>query len=107
MAIFAPMFPSAGMAIAAICSVMFGHAFFVANIQTLPTDLFPGQQIGTAIGFSGAGGAVGGILANLLTGYFVQHVSYQPVFAVAGLMHPLACLLVWRLLPKRYFREQR
>jgi ACS family hexuronate transporter-like MFS transporter len=105
-AIFAPMLPTAGMAIAAICSVMFGHAFFVANLQTLPTDLFPGQQIGSAIGFSGAGGAVGGIVANLLTGYFVQHISYRPVFAAAGLMHPLACLLVWRLLPNRYFREK-
>ncbi len=103
-AILAPLAPSAGLAIAAICSVMFGHAIFVANLQTLPTDLFPGRQIGTAIGFSGAGGAIGGVAANLATGYVVQHVSYAPVFLAAGVLHPLATLILWRLLPDRLFR---
>ena len=34
--------PSAGLALAAICSVMFGHAVFVSNLQTLPTGPVPG-----------------------------------------------------------------
>jgi ACS family hexuronate transporter-like MFS transporter len=80
-----------------------GHAFFVSNIQTLPADLFPGHEMGTASGFSGMGGAVGGILANLGTGYVVQHFSYAPVFLLAGLMHPLSTGLVYWLLPNRYF----
>lgn len=104
-AMFAPFVPTAAMAIAATCFVTFGHAFFVANIQTLPTDLFRGGEIGTAMGFSGMGGAVGGILANLGTGYVVQNFSYAPVFLMIGLMHPLATFLVYRLLPNRYFSE--
>jgi ACS family hexuronate transporter-like MFS transporter len=104
-AIFAPLVPAAWMAIAATCFVTFGHAFFVANVQTLPTDLFRGPEIGTAAGFSGMGGAVGGILANLGTGYIVQHFSYAPVFFIAGLMHPLSVALVYWLLPNRYFRN--
>ena len=104
-AIFAPLVPSAWMAIAATCFVTFGHAFWVANLQTLPTDLFKGQEMGTATGFSGMGGAVGGMLANLGTGWFVQRFSYAPVFAIAGLMHPLSMVLVWWLLPDRYFRR--
>jgi ACS family hexuronate transporter-like MFS transporter len=104
-AIFAPLVPTAGMAIAATCFVTFGHAFFVANIQTLPTDLFRGGETGSAMGFSGMGGAVGGMIANLGTGYVVQHFSYTPVFLAAGLMHPLSIFLIYRLLPDRYFKQ--
>src|SRR5579864_1162500 len=103
--IIAPLVPKAWMAIAATCFVTFGHAFFVSNVQTLPADLFHGQEMGTASGFSGMGGAVGGILANLGTGYIVQHVSYAPVFFMAGLMHPLSIALVYWLLPNRYFPD--
>lgn len=103
--ILAPLVPAAWMAIAATCFVTFGHALFVSNVQTLPTDLFRGHEIGTASGFSGMGGAIGGILANLGTGYIVQHFSYAPIFFLAGLMHPLAIALVYWLLPNRYFHE--
>jgi ACS family hexuronate transporter-like MFS transporter len=105
-AILAPLVPTAGLAIAATCFITVGHAFFVANIQTLPTDLFRGPEIGTVSGFSGMGGAVGGILANLGTGYIVQHFSYAPVFFLAGLMHPISVALVYWLLPNRYFAER-
>jgi ACS family hexuronate transporter-like MFS transporter len=104
-AILAPLVPAAWMAIGATCFVTFGHAFWVANLQTLPTDLFKGPEIGTATGFSGMGGAVGGMLANLGTGWVVQHFSYAPVFALAGLMHPLSMVLVSRLLPDKYFKK--
>ena len=81
----------------------FGHAVWVANLQTLPTDIFPGHEMGTASGLSGMGGAIGGMLANLGTGWTVQHFSYAPIFALAGLMHPLSMWLVSRMLPDRYF----
>jgi ACS family hexuronate transporter-like MFS transporter len=93
------------MAIAATCFATFGHAFWISNLLALPTDLFPGHQIGAASGFSGMGGAIGGILANLGTGWVVQHYSYAPIFLIAGLMHPLSLTLVWLLLPDRYFRK--
>ena len=59
--------------------------------------------MGTASGFSGMGGAAGGILANLGTGWVVQHFSYAPIFLMSGLMHPLSAALVYWLLPNRYF----
>jgi MFS family permease len=103
-AIFAPFVPSAWMAIGAVCFVTFGHALWVANLQTLPTDLFRASEVGTATGFSGMGGAVGGMLANLGTGYVVAHFSYWPVFFLAGLMHPLSAVLTYKLLPDRFFK---
>jgi ACS family hexuronate transporter-like MFS transporter len=102
-AIFAPLVPEVWMAIAATCCMTFGHAFWVANIQALPLDLFSGREVGTATGFSGMGGAIGGMLANMGTGWVVSRFSYSPIFLIAGLMHPLSMVLVWKLLPDRYF----
>jgi MFS transporter, ACS family, hexuronate transporter len=104
-AILAPLAPSAAVAIAATCVVVLGHAIWVANLLTLPADIFPRGEVGTASGFSGMGGAIGGALANLATGYIVSHFTYLPIFIWAGLMHPVSVLIVWRLLPERYFGQ--
>ncbi len=104
-AIAAPLVPNAAMALAAISFMGFGHAVWVANLQTLPTDLFKATEMGTATGFTGMGGAIGGALANLGTGWIVQNFSYAPVFALAGLMHPMSMVLVSKLLPDREFRN--
>jgi ACS family hexuronate transporter-like MFS transporter len=102
-AIAAPFAPSAGLAIAAICFITFGHGFWTANLQTMPADLFPGHEVGTVAGFSGMGGAIGGLFANLGTGYIVQKFSYAPIFLVAGLMHPMSMIIVYRMLPDSRF----
>jgi ACS family hexuronate transporter-like MFS transporter len=102
-AIAAPFLPSAALAIAATCAITFGHGIWVANLQTIPTDLFPPGEVGTVTGFSGMGGALGGALANLGTGYLVMHFSYAPVFLMAGLLHPLSAGLIYALLPDSQF----
>jgi ACS family hexuronate transporter-like MFS transporter len=105
-AILAPFVPVAWMAIAATCFITFGHAFWVSNLQALPTDLFRGRELATASGLTGMGGAIGGALAQLGTGYLVTHFSYAPVFVIAGLMHPLSAILVYRWLPDREFARR-
>jgi ACS family hexuronate transporter-like MFS transporter len=104
-AIFAPRVSEAWMALGITCVITFGHALWISNLLTLPTDLFPGSRVGTATGLSGMGGAIGGIIANFATGYVVQAFSYKPVFAMAGIMHPIAALLLILLLG-RSFRER-
>ena len=104
-AILAPLVPNAGLAIAATSIVVFGHAVWVANLLTLPADLFASTEVGTASGFSGMAGSVGGILANLGTGWIVSAFSYLPIFVAAGLLHPISFLLLWRLLPARLFEQ--
>jgi ACS family hexuronate transporter-like MFS transporter len=105
LAILAPFAPNAGLAIAAICSITIGHGFWTANLQTLPADLFPGQEVGTVAGFSGMGGAIGGMIANLGTGYVVSQFSYAPIFLIAGLMHPMCMAIIFRMLPDSRFRS--
>jgi MFS transporter, ACS family, aldohexuronate transporter len=102
-AMAAPFVPTAALAIAATCAITFGHGVWVANLQTIPTDLFYPADVGTVTGFSGMGGAVGGALANLGTGFIVTHFSYSPVFLLAGLMHPLSAVLTYVLLPDAQF----
>jgi ACS family hexuronate transporter-like MFS transporter len=102
-AILAPFAPSAGLALAATCVVVFGHSVWVANLQTLPADIYSGGEVATVSGLSGMGGSIGGVIANLGTGYIVSHFSYAPVFACAGMMHPLALVLVYALLRDRDF----
>jgi len=104
-AMAAPFAPNAGLAIAAICSITFGHGFWTANLQTLPADLFPGHEVGTVAGFSGMGGAIGGMVANLGTGYIVSKFSYTPIFLIAGLMHPMSMWIIFRMLPDSRFRS--
>ncbi len=102
-AILAPMAPSVRLAFVAICFMTLGHSLWISNLLTLPTDLFKANEVGTATGLTGMGGAIGGVLATLGTGYLVSRFSYAPVFWMAGLMHPLSYFLVYRLLPDREF----
>jgi sugar phosphate permease len=83
-----------------------GHAFWISNMQALPTDICRAGEIGTVIGISGMGGTVGGILANYGTAWVVQHFTYAPIFAIAGLMHPLGVGIVCWFLPSRRFGER-
>ena len=105
-AICAPFAPTAGLAIAAICFITFGHGFWTSNLQTLPADIFPSHEVGTVAGFSGMGGAIGGMVANLGTGYVVSKFSYAPIFIVAGLMHPICMMVIFRMLPDNVFRKE-
>jgi ACS family hexuronate transporter-like MFS transporter len=102
-AILAPLAPTAGLAIAAMCVVVLGHAIWVTNLMTLPADLFPPDAVAKAAGFSGMGGAIAGALANWFTGSVVAHFSYLPIFICASLLHPISMFLVWKFLPERFF----
>lgn len=97
-AMLVPFVPTAALAIGATCFLTLGHGVWTANLQTLPSDLYPGREVGKVMGFSGSGGAVGGMFAQLGTGWLVTHFSYAPVFLIAGLMHPLSAWMLSRLL---------
>ena len=44
-ALVAPRVPTAALAIAAICFVTMGHAFWISNLLALPTDIAaPGKS---------------------------------------------------------------
>lgn len=44
------------------------HQGFSANLFTLTTDMFPSQAVGSAVGFGGMAGAIGGMLIAQIAG---------------------------------------
>ena len=104
---FLDLSDAGGDAIAAMSLIVFGHAIWIANLLTLPADLFPEDAVGTATGFSGMAGSFGGILGNLATGYVVSHFSYRPIFIIAGMMHPISLGILFLLLPARKFQRRK
>jgi MFS transporter, ACS family, hexuronate transporter len=73
---------------------MFAHQFWSANVQTLPADLFPPSVVGSVEGLLGAAGAFGGMLFSLLVGFLIERHGYGPAFLIAGVLHPLAFLVI-------------
>ncbi|MEI7731034.1 MAG: MFS transporter [Verrucomicrobiota bacterium] len=87
---FAGQVGSVNLALGMMALLMFAHGFWVTNYVTLISERFPQGAVGTVMGFSGAIGAVGGMLANLAIGSIVDRFSYGPVWLVSGCMYPLA-----------------
>jgi ACS family hexuronate transporter-like MFS transporter len=61
----------------------------------LPTDLFPRRVVASVAGLVGFGGAMGGVVFNLVAGRMLDTGSgYGPVFAAVSTFHVLAFLLI-------------
>jgi ACS family hexuronate transporter-like MFS transporter len=93
---------AAWLLIALVSIATFGHQFWASSILTLPADLFRGRVVASCSGLTGTGATIGGIIASGLTGAIVTHPhGYTAVFTWAGLMHPLAVVLILLLIRPR------
>ena len=81
-------------AIALMSLLMLAHGIWITNYLGLLSDLFAGSTIATIVGLSGTGGGIGGMLSTLAIGPTVDKFSFAPVFAVSGILYPLALLAV-------------
>ena len=59
---------------------------WINNVQTLPSDYFAENAVGSVAGMGGMGAGIGAILFTLFTGFVVDHFSYTPVLIAAGLL---------------------
>lgn len=82
----AGMAEAAWLSLAAITAATFSIGLWTTNAITLNTDILPAVSVGSMTGLSGTGAGMGGIFFTLLTGWLVDHVSYLPVFVLAGIM---------------------
>jgi ACS family hexuronate transporter-like MFS transporter len=61
----------------------------------LPTDLFPRKVVASVAGLVGFGGAMGGVVFNLVAGRMLDSGSgYGPIFAAVSTFHVLAFILI-------------
>jgi ACS family hexuronate transporter-like MFS transporter len=80
--------------------VLFSVAFFGQQswstlVMILPADLFPRRVVGSVAGLVGFGGAMGGVVFNLVAGRMLDAgFGYGPVFAIVSALHVLAFILI-------------
>ncbi len=98
LAVFAP---SPWWALAFVSVATAAHQGWSANVYTLASDMFRKKDVGSVVGLGGAAGAVGGMIIAPVAGYTLQWFhTYVPLFIIAGIMHPLAMVVVHGLLPR-------
>ncbi len=95
---FAPGAQSATVALALIAVVLFGFQSWINNVQTLPSDYFPENAVGSVTGMGGMGAGVGAMLLIQGTGFVVDRFhSYTPILVLAGLLPVIATVVIFRL----------
>jgi ACS family hexuronate transporter-like MFS transporter len=73
-------------ALAWMSAATFGFQFWVSNVQTLPSDYFPPESVGTVAGMSGLGAGVGALLFTMSTGWLVDNFGYTPVLVIVAVL---------------------
>lgn len=80
--------------------VVFGFMAWVANLQTMPSDIFPNRAVGSVAGLAGTGSGLSTMICTMAIGWTVDHFSYTPVLTVAGFLGPLGAFAVFALCRK-------
>jgi ACS family hexuronate transporter-like MFS transporter len=85
----------AGVSIALASLAMMGYTGALANMLSLPADVFPKNAVASVYGLASMGSGFGGMLFTLITGWVVDHYSYTPVFFGFGLLPLLCAAILW------------
>ncbi|HWD00361.1 MAG TPA: MFS transporter [Candidatus Sulfopaludibacter sp.] len=95
---FAPAAQSSTVALALIAVVLFGFQSWINNVQTMPSDYFPENAVGSITGMGGMGAGIGAMLLIQGTGFVVDHFhSYTPILVLAGLLPVAATAVLFQL----------
>ncbi len=99
--IYAPYSSSLWLTIGLVSLATAAHQGWSANLFTLTSDMFPRRAVGSVVGIGGTGGAIGGALIQVVTGYIRQLTGgYLPVFIFAGTAYLISLAIVHKLSPK-------
>lgn len=84
-----------GLTLALAAVVTFAHLVFQVNMGALIVDHYPQRTVATVFGIIATGSSLGGIFSTQLVGYLAAGGSYGRIFLLMGLLHPMACAVVW------------
>jgi len=87
----------AWISIALVSLAMFGYTGSLANMLSMPSDVFPAGAVASVFGLASMGAGFGGMIFTLLTGWVVDHFSYTPAFIGFGIMPLICALILWGL----------
>jgi ACS family hexuronate transporter-like MFS transporter len=98
--IFVQNVDSAYAVIALITLFLFAHGLWITNYSTAVGDVFGNKATSTMFGLTGTFGAISAFVINRVIGSVVTNYSYDPLWIWAGLMYPLAFVLLMVFMPK-------
>jgi ACS family hexuronate transporter-like MFS transporter len=82
-------------ALALFSIAFFGQQSWSTLVMIVPADLFPRDYVGAVAGMVGFGGAMGGVVFNLVVGAMLDRgTGYGPVFAIVSTLHVLAFVVI-------------
>jgi ACS family hexuronate transporter-like MFS transporter len=86
------------MAIVLFSIAFFGQQSWSTLVMTLPADLFPRSVVGSVAGLVGFGGAMGGVVFNLIVGPILDQygptAGYRIAFAMSSTLHVIAFVII-------------
>lgn len=80
-------------AVLLIAAILFGFQVAINNIQTLPSDYFGGEAVGSLAGISGSAAVAGTLVTTWLVPVMTKH-GYAPIFVLAAAIVPLSVAAV-------------
>jgi ACS family hexuronate transporter-like MFS transporter len=83
------------LSIAFVSIAMLGYTGALANMLTIPSDVFPGNAVASVYGLASMGSGFGGMVFTLITGWVVEHYSYTPVFFGFGVLPLICASILW------------
>ena len=88
------------LAIVLFSIAFFGQQSWSTLVMIVPTDLFPRRSVASVAGLVGFGGAMGGIVSNLIAGRLLDlGMGYGTVFAIMGMCHVTAFVIIVLAIP--------
>lgn len=90
--VLAIMSSSAALAVVWMAFVLGGFQFFMTNLQTIPSDLHRGKNVGSLAGLGGASAVLGTILAILFSSYIT---NWALLFSLLGALVPISWLSIF------------
>ena len=89
------------LAIVLFSIAFFGQQSWSTLVMIVPTDMFPRRVVGSVAGLVGFGGAMGGIVSNLMAGRMLDlGMGYGMVFSIMGMCHVTAFVLIVIAIPR-------
>jgi MFS transporter, ACS family, hexuronate transporter len=83
------------LSIAFVSIAMLGYTGALANMLTIPSDVFPAKAVASVYGLASMGSGFGGMLFTLITGWAVERYSYTPVFFGFGVLPLICAAILW------------
>ena len=92
--IFVTLVPTE-LAIVLFSIAFFGQQSWSTLVMIVPTDLFPRRIVASVAGLVGFGGAMGGVVFNLVAGRILDSgLGYGVVFSIVGTFHVIAFAVI-------------